>query len=330
MAKRIKWGILGTGKIAHVFAQDLLLSDDAVLFAVASRSSGKANAFRKKFNALKSYESYESLAIDPDIDVVYIATPHVFHYKHSMMCMEAGKAVLCEKPFGMNQKQVEKMIQKAKEKQVFLMEAFWTRFIPATEKLQELIQSNRIGTIQMLKADFGFKGDTDPTKRLFNKSLGGGSLLDIGIYPVFLSLYLLGKPDTIEASAVFSSTGIDSSCGILFNYKTGQLSVLDSTFLTNTETEATIYGDKGKIIVHSRFHHSNKLSVYSDDQSIETIEIDYTASGYFHEIEEVNYCLQNNLLESKKMPHAFSLDLILTLDEIRTVIGLAYPSDNLV
>lgn len=323
MTKKINWGIIGLGKIANKFAEDLMLSSDAILYGVASRDPEKAEAFCKKFKANKYYGTYHQLAKDPEIDIVYIATPHTFHFENTMMCLKNNKAVLCEKPMGMNAKEVECMIAEAKSRNLFLMEGLWTRFIPATEKLIEMLHQKLIGEIQFVRADFGFKGDLNLKSRVYAKSLGGGSLLDIGIYPIYLSLLTLGKPSDIRAVATMAETEVDNSCSMLFSYKNGAKANLESSLVENTPTEAFIFGSKGIIKLHKRFHHSKKITITQNGET-ETIEMKYTGNGYIHEIEEVNRCLINQETESSKLPHKTSLDLIALLDSVRNEIGLTY------
>lgn len=323
--KKYNWGIIGCGKIAHKFAQDLALVQNGQLYAVASRSQKKADDFGQQYHAPKCYDNYQALADDPNVDVVYIATPHPFHCEQTLMCLEAGKAVLCEKAFGMNKGEVEKMVNTAREKGLFLMEALWTRFIPGTLKVLELIENGKIGDIQTVKADFGFQAEYDVTKRLFNKKLGGGSLLDIGIYPIFLSLLTIGKPNNIQASAVYSPTGVDSSLAMIFEYDNNQTGILDSTLLASTPIEGWIFGSKGAIKMNRRFHHCENIELYdSKFELVKSFQIAFKGNGYFHEIEEVHQCLDAGKLESDKMPLSFSLDLIETLDSVRSVIGLEY------
>lgn len=324
MSKKYNWGIIGLGNIAHKFSEDLILVEDANLFGVASRNSKKAKSFSEKFQVDKHYGSYQELADDPQIDVVYIATPHPFHFENTMMCLEAGKAVLCEKAFGMNEKEVKQMIAKAKEKNLFLMEALWTRFIPATEEMIALLNKGLIGDLKTVRADFGFKAEFDADKRLYNKKLGGGALLDIGIYPVFLSLLTLGKPKKINASAQISSTGVDENIMMLFNYSNKQTAILDASLVTTTPVEAWLHGDKGSLKMHRNFHHSEEISYFKGSELVEKRHIKYVGNGYFHEIVEVMKCLKTGKIESEKLPHSFSLDLINTLDRIREVIGLQY------
>jgi predicted dehydrogenase len=328
MAEKIKWGILGTGKIAHKFAADLRLVQQAELRAVASRSIEKAARFGAEFHAVKYYGTYLELANDPEIDVVYIATPHVFHCENTLMCLKAGKSVLCEKPMGMNAHEVGAMIRESKSSNLFLMEALWTRFIPATEKLIEVIEKGVVGEITRLQSDFGYAAGYDPESRLFNKKLGGGALLDIGLYPVYLSLLLMGMPASIRASAILTKSGVDASCVIHFGYENGTQADLEATLQENTPIEALIKGTKGSIKMHKRFHHTEKLIVTEFGKSPKILNIPYRGNGYFHEIEEVISCIQNHEIQSLKMPHSMSMDLITTLDKIRQEIDLTYEGDD--
>ncbi|MCB0490154.1 MAG: Gfo/Idh/MocA family oxidoreductase [Cyclobacteriaceae bacterium] len=327
MAYKIKWGIMGLGKIAHKLASDLQLSSYAELYGVASRDEQKAKDFGAKHNAAKCYGSYEELTDDPEVDVIYIATPHVFHFENAMLCLKNGKHVLGEKPMGMNAKQVEAMIAEAKSRNLFLMEGIWTRFIPATEKLIELLNQKIIGDILFVRADFGFTSPFNPEGRLYNKKLGGGALLDIGIYPIYFSLLTLGIPTRIQASARMTPTGVDSYCAMLFDYANKTQALLDCTLEADTPTEAYIYGSKGHIKIHNRFHHPEKLSLYRNKELVQEIEIKHSGFGYLHEIEEVNHCIKNNLIESPKLPHAMSSNLVSVMDQVRREIGLVYDSD---
>jgi predicted dehydrogenase len=324
MRERINWGIIGLGKIAHKFAADILLTDDASLFGVASRDKAKAKGFAQQYNAVKHYGSYEEVAKDPDIDIVYIATPHALHFENTMMCLESGKNVLCEKPMGMNTGEVRVMVDKASEKELFLMEGIWSRFIPGMEKVLELIAGGKLGSIIYVRADFGFKPEYNPEGRIFNKSLGGGSLMDIGLYPVYLSLLTLGMPSNIKALARMAPTGADSYCSMLFDYENGSKAILESTFEATTPTEAYIYGTEGTIKLHSRFHHPHKISLYRNGMPEETFNIRYHGNGYSHEIEEVCKCLKDNKTESSKLPLETSINLISLLDLVREEIGLNY------
>lgn len=329
MSKQINWGILGPGKIAHKFVSDLLLVDGAVLRGVASRDLGRSEAFGEEYGAVKSYGSYEDMMEDPEIDIVYVSTPHVFHFENTMLCLNAGKSVLCEKPMGVNAQQVQQMIRTAQAKNLFLMEAIWTRFIPSTVKVLELIEQGHIGSIEHIRADFGFKANTSGKTRLFERALGGGSLLDIGIYPVYISLLLLGAPDIIEATATMTEEEVDLFCGMLFGYKGGQRAVLESTLASTTPSEAIIYGTKGGIKMHRHFHFSPEVSLLNTDgEVVESFKLPHQGNGYYHEIVEVMDCLKNNQTESTKVSHALSDQLIQTLDKVRKKIGLTYPADE--
>lgn len=324
MSKKIKWGIIGLGKIANKMAGDLILSNNSLLHGVASRDLEKAKAFGAKYKVAKCYSSYEALVKDPDINVVYIATPHPFHCEQTMMCLRNGKSVLCEKPMGMNASEVNTMIQEAQRRKLFLMEGLWTRFIPATEKLLELLNQKIMGDLISVSADFGFIAEFNPHGRIYNKALGGGSILDIGIYPIYLSLISLGVPTEIKAMARMSSTDVDNSCYMLFDYANGAKAILESTFEANTPTEAYIHGIKGTIKMHNRFHHTEKLSLFQNKALVDEFELPYRGSGYVDEIEEVERCISNNLVESPKLPHSISLQLATIMDQVKEKIGLHY------
>ncbi len=322
--KKYNWGIIGLGKIAHKFAQDLAKGKNMRLHAVASRSLDKAQAFADQYGAGYAYGSYEELVNCPDLDVVYIATPHTLHCENTLFCLEAGIPVLCEKPFAMNRQQVEKMISKAQEKNTFLMEAFWTRFMPTTVKALELIEQGEIGEVLAVKADFGFRPVFNPTGRLFDPQLGGGSLLDIGIYPVFLALLLLGKPQEIQAMANIGNTGVDVDCGILFKYLGGRMAHLHSTILADTKTEAFIYGEKGTIHIHTQWHAPSWFTLIKEGERPQNFNFDYFSNGYHYEAEEVVRCLVAGKKESDLLPLSFSMDLIELLDAIREKAGIQY------
>lgn len=326
-SKKVRWGILGLGNIAGKFAEDLLLVEDAVLQGIASRDALKARIFSANYNAINVYDNYKALAQDPDIDIIYIATPHVFHLEHTMLCLRAGKAVLCEKPFAMNGVEVKTMLEEADHSKLFLMEAMWTRFIPGTEKVIEIIAEGTIGSIEFIKADFGFKGDGKLESRVYNKSLGAGSLLDIGIYPVYLSLLLHGTPKTIRAIGNFTETGVDASCTMFFGYADGTNACLESTILADTPIESFIFGSKGSLQMHSRFHHTKEITVRTNDGNTESFKLNYTGNGYYHEILEVMRCLQHGLIESPKMSHSMSVELMQVLDAVREKIGLKYDGE---
>ena len=328
MKTKFNWGIIGLGGIAEKFAIGLSVLENANLFAVASRSLENAKPFADRYHATRAYGSYEELAKDPEVDVVYIATPHPYHFENTMLCLEHGKAVLCEKPFAMNERQVQTIIAKAKEKNVFLMEAMWSRFLPMILKTKELIDAGEIGEVKILQADFGFNIPFDPESRFFNKQLGGGTLLDTGIYPLFLSLFLLGEPLEINALAQMSSTDVDETCTVALKYKNGAMASLHSTFMANTPIEATIMGTKGKIIINRLWFMPNSFSVFYDDGRIVEYSEPFLSNGYEYEAMEVMACLSQNKKESDIMTFDFSLKLIRLLDQVRQKIGLEFSADQ--
>ena len=323
MKEQINWGIVGLGKIAGKFAADLADVADAKLYGVASRNIDKAVEFSKKYNAEIAYGTYAQLMQDENVDVIYIATPHVLHYEIAKDCLKNGKAVLCEKPFAMNLDQAENMISLSRNENIFLMEALWTRFLPHFQFVLQTLNSGELGKIKSLKADFGFAAEFDKTKRLFNKSLGGGSLLDIGIYPVFLAYSILGKPAKINASAEFAETGVDYSCDISFEYPDNVRAELFSTFKEKTPTTAEIELEKGKIILNGRFHEPTSVIIISEGKE-EKKEFEVNTTGYNFEAAHVTKMLQQGKTESDIWTLDNTRDLMSLLDKIRKEIGLEY------
>ncbi len=321
--EKIKWGIIGLGKIANSFASDLATISDAELYAVASRSQEKADEFAKKHNATKAYNSYEALAKDPNIDAVYVATPHSLHKENALMCLENGIAVLGEKPFALDAAEVNEMIAKAKEKNVLLMEALWTYFLPHYQYVLKELKNKTYGNILKLEADFGFTRPYDTGTRLFAKNLGGGSLLDIGIYPIFAALSTLGIPQNIEADATFFENGADSSCHMVFDYGNGVKAELKSTLIEDTPTQAIFYCEKGIIKINTQFHAPSTVSVIKDGKE-EVKDFGYTTIGYNFETIHFNELLRKGKTESDIMTFDFSKNLIKTLDDVRKIIGLDY------
>ena len=323
------WGIIGLGKIARQFADDLRLLPNARLHAVASTSAERASAFAAEFGAVHAFGRYEDMVLCPDLDVVYVATPHPFHCENTLLCLENGLPVLCEKPFAMNMDEARRMVAAARRNRVFLMEALWTRFIPAIEQVFQRVENGEIGTLHTIKADLGFKMPFDPQSRVFKKSLGAGSLLDLGIYPAMLAVSLFGKPEpeNICAAATFTNTDVDESCVFSFQYPAGRLAIGHSTIAANTSLGAHLYGTEGTIFLHPRWHHTQKLTISRYDgrqESFRDLEIPYVGRGYSYEAAHVMQCLDNELPESEIVPLELSLDLVETLETIRGKVGLVY------
>lgn len=321
----IRWGILGCGKIAHKFASDLLLTEYGQLYACASKDKQKAADFATKYDAVKYFDSYESLAACEEIDVIYIATPHSFHHDHSILCMRMGKNVLCEKPMAIQQAQLQAMIEVVKYHNVFLMEAMWTAFLPAIIEVKDKVSAGVIGSVRHLSADFGFQSIYDPESRLYNPLLAGGSLLDIGIYPLYISLLILGMPKTIQAKAHIAPTRVDDECTILLSYEDGATASLYCSVTCHTDTKCEIYGTKGNIKIPGRFHEQDHYFLQHQDGPSVQFNIGKKGYGYYHEAKHVNDCLLNGVKESPSMPFQTSLQLVQLMDEIRTQIGVIYP-----
>lgn len=329
---KIRWGILGCGRIARKFAADLRLVADAELTAIASRNKETLELFAKDFPCKHLHNSYESLVTNNEVDVIYIATPHSHHYEHTMLCLNHNKAVLCEKAFAINSRQAAEMIKTAKEKKIFLMEALWTKFLPHYKKLQELLQQKILGDIKSVLANFGFKTSDKSPQRLFDPLLGGGTLLDIGIYNVFITMSVLGKPDSIEASMVPSLTGVDEQLAVLFKYNNGAMAQLFSSFVTNLPIQAEINGTEGFITLTTRFYEPSATILLSKKipYEREVIAVDKEAGfGYHYEARHVNECLKKGLIESPIMTHVDTLLLMEILDAIRNKARIEYPQDHL-
>ena len=328
--KKIRWGILGCGRIARKFASDLKWVNDAELIAVGARELTPAQAFAKEFPAKHVHGSYQALVNNPEVDVIYVATPHAMHHEHVLLCLQHKKAVLCEKAFAINYKQASEMIHLAKAQQTFLMEAFWTRFLPHYEKAKQLIADGKVGAIKYFYGEFGFKPVAPVAPRLYDPALGGGALLDIGVYPVFMALDLLGKPDLIDAAMTPALTGIDEQCVIRFQYKNGAIANLFCTLASNLASGGDIGGTEGRIRFTHRMHGpTTQLEYYTG--AVDTRQLIATeqakGNGYEYEIRHVNECLQNNLTASPILTHEFTLLLMQTLDVIRAKAGIRYAVD---
>ncbi|MBC7885749.1 MAG: Gfo/Idh/MocA family oxidoreductase, partial [Saprospiraceae bacterium] len=298
--------------------------DGGTLYACAGKEKDKRNTFAEKFKIVQAFDTYPKLARCPEIDVIYIATPHSFHYEHTLLCLNNKKPVLCEKPLGVNFEQVTEMFRCARENHVFLMEAMWTAFLPNIVEIQQVVKNNTIGAVLHLKADFGFQAVYDETSRLFDPKLAGGALLDIGIYPVFMSLIILGKPLKITASAHIAPSGVDSSCAILFSYENGATASLYCSFDVHTDTTCDLFGTKGSIRIPGRFHEQDHYFQQLNDEPVQKITTGRTGLGYFQEIEHVHHCLNQGLKQSPVMDFNMSASLIEILDEIRNQIGVMY------
>ena len=328
MKVKISWGIIGTGRIAKSFAQGLKVLDDAELAAVGSRNQESADKFGNEFNVKHRHASYEALAEDPDVDVVYISTPHPFHKSNTLLCLENNKAVLCEKPFSMNISETMEMINMAKEKKLFLMEAMWMYFFPAMVKVRELINSNALGRIHLLDSKFCFKVNWNPESRLFNPQLGGGTLLDIGIYNIALAYMIFNRPpDSIISTPHIGHTKVDEQASIVFNYNDDALAVLTSSFRIDTPGEAGIYGLGGWIKIPSKFWNPDRIIFKQEKKLEKELKFSRLGNGYCYEAQEVMKCLREEKTESSVMPHARTIEIMKTMDTIRGQWNLKYPME---
>lgn len=322
----IKWGILGAGKIAEKFISDFAYVTNGEVVAIGSRSPEKAAEMAKKYRIEKSYGSYHDLLSDPEVEVVYVATPHNFHFEHSRLCFEFGKHVLCEKPVTINAKQFVLLTIEAKKRNLFLMEAMWTAFNPSIVQVQKWLQEKKLGTIHFIQAEFGFLGNSDPGARLFNPGLAGGALLDIGIYPLtFAVLAAQSEIDDIQVQVIKSETGIDASNQIQIKFTNGILAQLSSSFLVTLQNRGIIYGEKGRIEI-PEFWKAKKATLITNE-GIESFNDPSESWGYCHEIEHVNEQLLQNRRESPVMPFDRSLHMLKLLDSIRNQMIIKYPME---
>ncbi|MCX6226084.1 MAG: Gfo/Idh/MocA family oxidoreductase [Bacteroidia bacterium] len=326
MTPRIyNWAILGCGKIAGKFSSDLKLLPNARLYAAASRSLEKSQAFTNKYGFEKAYGTYEEMVADPKVDIVYVATPHSHHRDHAVLCLEHGKAVLVEKAFALAASQAKEMIDAAHRNKVFLMEAFWTRFQPAFKKAMEVLQSGDLGQARMMRSEFCFYSPYNHENRLYNLALGGGSLLDIGIYPVFWALQIFGIPSEIRTTVDLAPSGADRSIALTFKYPGGEIAQLASSFAVCSDTQTEIWCEKGFIRVR-RIDPSTVMVILSRKDTSEEEYIFHLDKGFglFLEAQHVMECLDANLKESPDLPLSFTFQQMQLLDKIRAQAGVFY------
>lgn len=320
------WGIIGPGNIAHDFARDLrLVPVQQEVVAILGPHSESTGEFAREFNVNATYLNIDDFLNDKNIDAVYIASPHPQHYEQALACLSHNKAVLCEKPMTINADQCRHLIAAAQKHKTFLMEGMWLRFLPSIQLVVSLISQGRIGNIVSIKASIDYKAPDDSHNRYFDPAKGGGSLLDLGIYPVFLACLLLGKPHSIESTAILSEEKVDKACSALFQYKSGQQALIESSLLSQTELPAEIKGDMGTIrILHPWFERSKGIELLVNDEEPIIYPSNWDGHGLHYEVREVLNCIQQNKIESDNMPHAFSLDMIEIMDEIRKQVRVTY------
>lgn len=329
MADKIRWGILSTGNISHKFAQCLqALENDAKIAAVGSRSLEKATKFAEEFNIGRTHGSYEELAADENVDAIYVSTPHPFHCENTILCLEHKKAVLCEKPLAMNLNQVEQMIAAAQQQNTFFMEAMWMAFFPAIAKIRELIADGAIGEVRMLTASLGFRAGWNPEGRLLNPNLGGGALLDVGVYvTAFSQLILDQEPEKIVSQPTIGETGVDEQNSMLFQYANGALAVLNSAVQTSYPHEGMICGTEGMIKLPPLFWQPDRFILCSGGKE-EEFKYDRLGNGYCFEAVAVMNDLRNGKIENDIMSWEQSRRLIRTMDRVREQWNLKYPRES--
>jgi predicted dehydrogenase len=325
MKKKYKWGILAPGKMSAKFTKGLKLLENVELYAVGSRDLNRSKQFADEFGFKKYYGSYEELAADKEVDIIYIASPHSHHFEHTLLCLKNKKAVLCEKAFALNSREVEGMINEARYQKVFLMEALWPPFQPIYMKTREILEGGEPRKIIHLDARFSFQAPYSPTDRKFNLELGGGSLLDIGIYPVIDALYFMGVPSEITAKASFTETGSEDSISIIFSYVDGRMATLYSSFRTVAGIGCDLLCENGNLLFSRGRDMSQRLSVAINGKENEEYSLIPDGMGYQYEAMEVMKCLDEGKLESNVVPLSFSSDLIKTLDRIRKAAGIVFP-----
>jgi predicted dehydrogenase len=327
MTNTVRWGILGTGRIARDFATALRDTPGATLAAVASRERATAETFADEFGIPLRLADYDSLAACADVDLVYIGTPHAMHAENALAMLAGGKGVLCEKPFALNRAQAEQVVALARSRRVFLMEAMWTRFMPALAEAKRILASGVLGEVSQASADFGFAATGGPEARLFNPALGGGALLDVGIYPLSITAYLLGAVQAVRAQAELGPTGVDLQTVFTLRHAGGALSTCACSLKARTPGLLTLSGRDGNLRLDAPFHRAPTVTLTLAGGPPRVIPTPYLGNGYVHEAIEAQRCWTEGLVESPAMTHEQTLHLMGVLDEIRHQVGVRYPGD---
>ncbi|MFI1399211.1 Gfo/Idh/MocA family protein [Streptomyces sp. NPDC020681] len=328
MSEIVRWGVLATGGIAASFTADLQRMPDAEVVAVASRTEASAKAFADRFGITRAYGDWASLAADEDIDVVYVATPHSAHRTAAGLCLEAGKAVLCEKAFTLNAAEAEELVALSRDRGRFLMEAMWMYCNPLIRRLAALVGDGAIGEVRTIQADFGLQGPFAPDHRLRDPALGGGALLDLGVYPVSFAQLLLGEPDRIQADALLSDEGVDLNTGILLGWQeAGATALLSCSVTAATPVTASVTGTAGRIDLPPGFFFPDRFVLHREGREPQEFSADGQRDGMHHEAAEVMRCLRAGETESPLVPLDGSLAVMRTLDAVRDRIGVRFPGE---
>ena len=328
MSTDFRWGILASGGIARAFARDLSYFNNHIVAAVGSRSKESADSFATEFPGCVAYGSYEELVNDPTLDAIYVATPHPYHVSNTVLALNAGKPVLCEKPFTINAGEARQMKAAADANGVALMEAMWARFLPHMHRVREILASGVLGEIWAVEADHGQRLSDYANPRHWEPSLGGGALLDLGIYPISFAHMVLGKPDSITSSATFTDKGVDSSSTAIFNYKSGAQAILTSNMMVSTPCRATICGTLGKIEIDRTFYNPAAMRVIMHNGTTTEYPNDYKGHGLREQAKEFERVVRSGAMNSPILTPDESIEIMGSLDEIRRQIGLIYPSEK--
>jgi predicted dehydrogenase len=321
----VRFGVVGTGWIASAFTADLALLDDAMVAAVGSRSQESADRFGERHGVGRRHASYAELVADPEVDVVYVATPHPGHHDAAMLAIGSGKAVLVEKPFTMDARQATDLVDAARREGVFLMEAMWTRFLPHMVRVREVLAAGTLGQVVTVTADHGQWFAADPEHRVFAPALGGGALLDLGVYPVSLASMVLGAPDVVTARSSKAFTGVDAQTSVILDHAGGAQAVLTTTLLARSPTRAAIVGTDARIEIDTVWYQPSSFTVISrDGQVLERYDEAQVGNGLRHQAAEVVRCLRAGETQSPVLPLDETLAVMRTMDEVRRQIGLTY------
>lgn len=329
--RKIRWGILATGGIAATFTEALLsLPGDAEVVAVGSRTEAGAKEFAERYGIARAYGSWAELAADDGVDVVYVATPHSAHREAAGLCLEAGKAVLCEKAFTINSREARELVGLARERGLFLMEAMWTYCNPLIRNMAALVADGVIGEVRHVSAHFGFHNDFPPEHRMRAPELGGGAVLDLGVYPVSFAQMLLGEPDAVQAWAQLTPERVDANTGIVLGWNSGAVATLSCGFTADIGAPASVAGTAGRIEIPDGFFNADRYTVYRRDEEPLTVLLsdvcdDHDRHSMRHEAGEVMRALRAGDTESPLVPLDGSLSVMRTLDTIRERIGVTYP-----
>lgn len=327
MKKNINWGILGTGRMAEIFTSELLRLPGCKITAVGSRSAEKAHAFGNRFHISEQFGSYDALVQQSSADIIYVATPHPYHAENAKRALNNGKHVLCEKPFSINAKDAESMIKLAHKTNLFLMDALWIRFTPLMKWLKTALDNGFLGDLGMFSGSFGYAMEFDSQSRVYNPDLGGGALLDVGIYPLSTSVWLMGIPEETKALATLGKTSVDERTGILLKTTDGKISALYTAVVNRTPLDFTVMGKKGIITVHGPWGHQDRLTYYPKSGEAEEKKFAFDGRGYGYMAQHVMNCIREGKAESPVISHDETLSIMKIMDQIREQIGLKYPME---